>query len=147
MTAIRLLALTIALPLAACENRADTSNVPGDNSDTQPYSRIGTEETVHFTGTEPFWGGEVGGSTLIYSTPENIDGTTIPVSRFAGRGGVSFSGELGGESFDLSVSEGECSDGMSDRTYPFHATLQIGEELRSGCAWTDSEPFTGPGSP
>jgi len=147
MIGLRPLLLAMALPLAACQDRADIGNVPGDDSDTQPFSRIGAEETVRLTGTEPFWGGEVTGSTLTYSTPENIEGTAIPVSRFAGRGGVSFSGELQGESLDLSVSEGDCSDGMSDRTYPFRATLRIGEDIRSGCAWTGSEPFTGPENP
>ena len=50
--------------LAACQDGADIGNVPGDDSDTQPFSRIGAEETVHLTGTEPFWGGDIVGSTL-----------------------------------------------------------------------------------
>ena len=138
--------VALVLPLAACNS--DASGVPGNIEDTTPFSVIGEDETVHFTGTEPFWGGEVTGDRLTYSTPENIDGTVIEVSRFAGRGGLSFSGMLDGAQFDLVVVEGQCSDGMSDRVFPFVATLSLGEsdDLR-GCAWSSDSPFKGPESP
>ncbi|HSG33186.1 MAG TPA: hypothetical protein VLA37_01530, partial [Sphingomonadaceae bacterium] len=87
------------------------------------------------------------GTTLVYTTPENIDGTTIEVARFAGRGGLTFSGTYQGSNFDLLLTEGACSDGMSDRTYPFVATLSLGGEVRNGCAWSDEHPFTGPENP
>lgn len=61
--------------------------------------------------------------------------------------GVSFTGTFAGSSLVLMVSDGECSDGMSDRTYPFHATLKLKEEVRKGCAWTDADPFRGPEKP
>jgi uncharacterized membrane protein len=137
----------LALALAACGGQEETSTLPGDIDDHQAFSAIGEGETVHFTGTEPFWGGEVAGSALTYTTPENIDGSRIEVSRFAGRGGLAFSGTLDGAAFDLLVSEGTCSDGMSDRSYPFTATLKLGEEQRLGCAWSDSHPFLGPENP
>jgi uncharacterized membrane protein len=117
---------------------------PGDTNDTAAYSGIGAAETIHFTGTEPFWGGESAGGTLIYSTPEDIEGTTIAVERFAGRGGLSLAGQLDGAPFDMAITPGDCSDGMSDRTYPFTVTLQVRGEQRQGCAWTDAQSFTGP---
>ncbi len=49
-------------------------------SETQASSGIRADETVRFTGTEPFWGGQVAGPTLTYSTPEDPDGTPIAVS-------------------------------------------------------------------
>lgn len=132
-----------ALPLllAACQGGADAER------SVESYDGIAADETVHFTGTEPFWGGESAGGTLTYSTPENIEGRTISVERFAGNNGLSIAGELDGASFDLVVTPAECSDGMSDRTYPFVATLQIGEETRFGCAWTDRQPFAGSEAP
>ena len=117
------------------------------SSRTKAYSGIGENETVRFTGTEPFWGGEVSGETLTYTTPENIDGTQIAVERFAGRNGLSFSGTLDGADFVMAVTPGECSDGMSDRTYPFTVTLEVRGEQRQGCAWTDAQSFTGPEHP
>ncbi|NTZ42616.1 hypothetical protein G7A66_05855 [Altererythrobacter sp. SALINAS58] len=143
--------LASCLALAGCGQAASgpgaDSRIPGQDGSTQPYGAIGEAETVYLTGTEPFWGGEVGGETLTYETPENPDGRDIRVERFAGRGGISWSGSLDGASLDLAVTPISCSDGMSDRTYPFTATLQLGDETRSGCAWTDERPFTGPTAP
>ncbi len=140
-------ATALALAMQGC-----TPGGSGDDGiikagEAEVFDAIAADETVQFSGTEPFWGGEVTGSELRYSTPDNIDGVRIIVERFAGNNGLSFSGELNGQPFDLAVTPGECSDGMSDRSYPFVATLQIGEETRSGCAWTDDMPFTGPENP
>lgn len=115
--------------------------------DTATYAGIGADELVHFTGTEPFWGGRVSGQELTYTTPENQTGDMIAVDRFAGRNGVSFSGELDGMPFVMAVTPGQCSDGMSDRTYPFTVTLQVNGELRKGCAWTDRQASAGPRHP
>ncbi|RKF18193.1 hypothetical protein D6851_15360 [Altericroceibacterium spongiae] len=132
--------------LMACSS-GNNAAVPGDQSDNQPYAGISEHETLHFTGTEPFWGGEAKGSTLTYSTPEWQDGETITVSRFGGRGGLSLSGRLEGMELDMMVTPGTCSDGMSGRTYPFTVTLKLAAETLYGCAWTDSEPFEGPETP
>ena len=133
-------ATTAASPAPAAS--ATTQGVPGDTSDMQAYDGIRADEKVQFTGTEPFWGGSVSGATLTYSTPENPDGSPIAVARFAGRGGVSWSGTWQDQPFRLAVTEGSCSDGMSDRTYPFTATLQVLGEQRQGCAWTERRSFT-----
>lgn len=147
MTRPLLLAAALALPLAACQPGPEGPNGTTRDTAGEAFSAIGPEETVQFTGTEPFWGGKVAGSTLTYSTPENVDGMTITVERFAGNNGLGYSGTLEGQSFDMAITPGECSDGMSDRTYPFTVTLKIGEDQRSGCAWTEKTPFTGPEHP
>lgn len=123
------------------------SGLPGDSGSTDPYDGIASDEVLHFTGTEPFWGGEAQGTTLTYSTPEDPDGTTIAVERFAGRGGLALGGQLADQAFEMMVTPLTCSDGMSDRTYPFTITLQIGRETRNGCGWTDARPFEGPEHP
>ena len=135
-------AVLIAASLPACSSQSVPDGMPGDAGDDAPFSAIAEDETVRFTGTEPFWGGQVRGRALTYATPDNPDGADIAVTRFAGRGGVSWSGTLGGERFVLAVAPGYCSDGMSDRTYPFAATLDAGGEQRSGCAWSEQRPFS-----
>ena len=62
--------------------------------------------------------------------------------RFAGRNGLGLSGTLGDKTFDMTVTPGNCSDGMSDRTFPFVVTLKLGEEVRNGCGWTDRQRYT-----
>lgn len=138
--------LLIAAPLllAACQGE-NAVGAPGTAP--EGFTAIGEQERVRFTGTEPFWGGSVTGTQLTYETPENLDGTTITVKRFTGQGGLGYSGRLEGKPFDMTITPGTCSDGMSDRTYPFAVTLQIGEETRQGCAWTEDEPFEGPQAP
>lgn len=148
MTLYRSVTLGTLILLAACQSQSSAdvpANVPA--GDSQPYDGIADEETLRFTGTEPFWGGQVSGATLTYSTPEDPDGQALEVKRFAGRGGVSFSGSLGGEEFVMTATPSSCSDGMSDRTYPFAVTLKIGDETRNGCGWTDRQPFDGPPNP
>lgn len=143
------LAAAFAVLLAACQQSGEPGNASGTVPGTSPegFTAIAPDEIISFTGTEPFWGGTIRGGSLTYSTPENIDGTVIEVERFAGQGGLSFSGTLAGKGFDLLVTQGDCSDGMSDRTYPYVATLKLGEELREGCAYTDKQKFSGPEQP
>ena len=118
-----------------------------DSGQNAPFAAITADETIRFTGTEPFWGGTIRAGEMLYSTPENQAGEAIAVSRFAGNNGLGFSGSLDGRAVDLTVTPGSCSDGMSDRTYPFTVTLEIGEETRNGCGWTEAEPFAGPENP
>ncbi|MEO6389196.1 MAG: hypothetical protein ABIT16_07835 [Croceibacterium sp.] len=151
----RLLMLAAPLALAACHSEpapgADTAIGELTASPvTDPgatYDGIAEDETLHFSGTEPFWGGQVVDRTLTYTTPEDQSGQVIEIERFAGRGGISFSGLLEGKEFTMTATPLACSDGMSDRTYPFTVTLKIGEEQRNGCGWTDKQPIEAPPNP
>ncbi|MXP25994.1 hypothetical protein GRI39_08060 [Altererythrobacter indicus] len=137
----RVLPVLLPVLLAACSS-GDDPRVPGDTLDSKPFAGISDSETLHLTGTEPFWGGEARGTTLTYTTPENQAGETITVDRFGGRGGLSLAGRLDGMQLDIMVTPGTCSDGMSDRSYPFTVTLKLAAETLYGCAWTDSQPFS-----
>lgn len=147
------LAPLCAVMLTACQPSGGESG-SGDgirhsgSHATAPFGAIAADETLRFTGTEPFWGGSVTGTELVYTTPSQPQGTRIAVSRFAGNSGLGFSGSFEGRPFDMAVTRGgayggHCSDGMSDRAYPYSVTLQVSGETRSGCAWTDRKPFTG----
>lgn len=139
----KLLTCGTAALLVACQPLADTA--PGQSAiatDPAPaFAGIAADETIRFLGTEPFWNGEIAGTRLRYATPENTSGETIAVRRFAGNNGLAFSGTLRGQGFDLAITPGACSDGMSDRRFPYTVTLKLGDEQRSGCAWTDRQPF------
>ncbi|MHA6332924.1 COG3650 family protein [Qipengyuania sp. CAU 1752] len=138
----RVLALPLSalIMLAGCQQGEGSSNAPGTSP--QGYTGIAADEVITATGTEPFWNAKIAGSNLTYSTPENLDGTIIVVERFVGQGGIGFSGELGQRAFDLLVTPGQCSDGMSDRLYPYTVSLKIGDDLRTGCAFTDRQPYS-----
>jgi uncharacterized membrane protein len=136
------LLLAAAALLAGCQ-QADPNVTATSTGPSAAFDGIKRGEAVQFTGTEPFWGGKVADGMALYTTPDLPKGATFPVTRFAGLNGVSFSGTVAGKSFDLMVTPGTCSDGMSDRSYPFTATLRLGLDTLEGCAWTDRSPYTG----
>lgn len=134
------IALVMGSAVAGCHGRQGAAN--GDD-DHRPFHAIADNEVVHVAGTEPFWHGEVANGRFTYATPDDPKGTVITVSRFAGRGGLSFSGELRGEALIMTVTPGTCSDGMSDRMYPLEIMLRVGADLRHGCGWTAHRPWKG----
>ena len=139
-------ALACLMALAACAGE----NGDGISRDTQPFSGIGEDEVIEVAGTEPFWGMTIDQAegAAAFSTPENIDGERFGIERFAGNNGLGFSGRLeSGEGITVTITPGECSDGMSDRTYPFTATAEVGERDLKGCAFTDTQGFEGPQAP
>ncbi len=115
--------------------------------DAQPFAGIAETADITLLGNEPFWGIDIGpdgsGFTAVYSTPENIDGTPFEVSRFAGNNGIGFNGTLGEEAVQIALTPGACNDTMSDRSYPYTATVLLGDMTLYGCAYTSDEPFTG----
>lgn len=129
-----------ALCLASCGAGNDE---PMQNS----FDAIGPNETIYLGGTEPFWSMEVSAGSLTYITPEDPTGQQTAVTRFAGNGGLGVNGTLGGEPLNIAVTPGDCSDGMSDRTYPFTATVELGDEALTGCGHTNSTPYTGEETP
>ena len=140
------LAAALLLSLGACHGSGH-SGIPGDSASHEPFSGIATSEVLRFVGTEPFWGGDLKGDTLTYSTPGKPDGEVIAVKRFGGRGGMALSGEYDGAPVDMTITPGTCSDGMSDRTFPFTVMLKLGRETLQGCAWSDAHPFKGSANP
>jgi uncharacterized membrane protein len=95
-----------------------------------PWSATG----YAFNGTEPFWGGSVTGTTIRYMVPEDQFGDVVETDVAYAAESETYSGRYRGRPFVLTLARGACSDGMSDRTYAFNATLQVLGETRRGCA-------------
>lgn len=139
------LALCSAMTLALGACGSGTGDpMPGDVA---VFDGIGEDEAITALGNEPFWSARIEGAQLTYSTPDNIEGTAIAVTRFAGNGGLGFSGALDGAPLQLAITPGKCSDGMSDRSYPFTATLAISDTVLRGCAYSQGQPFSGEENP
>ena len=138
------------LLLSACHGHRTGEEKDGrtiDGTSARAFDHVADNEMLHMTGTEPFWSATAEGGRLVWATPEKPAGTTIAVRRFSGNNGMGLSGTLDGQPVDVAVSKSACSDGMSDRTYPFAVTVRIGAEERTGCGWTQRMPFTGPAKP
>jgi uncharacterized membrane protein len=137
-----LLPLLAWLPAACAPAAEDAIDPKGET-----FSAVAPEEVVTLVGTEPFWSLTITAGEGVWTTPENPDGTRFPAVRFAGNNGLGFSGTLDGKPVTATLTPGECSDGMSDRTFPYVATIALGEETLRGCGYTSSQPFTGDAAP
>lgn len=131
-------------------NRAGTGDVnevppPGEPANTPPKEAANACSvqdgaalkiaSIKGLGTEPFWNVRTEGRCVTYSTPEDQAGSRIWTKAAAGAGETSWTGALRGKPFVLSVKpKTDCSDGMSDKTYPMEAELRVDGEVRHGCA-------------
>lgn len=94
---------------------------------------------LYGAGTEPFWGIRISGTTMVLTTPgpehdEVKEFKTEYSTALGGNAHVWSSGPL-----SVTVAGGECSDGMSDTTYPYSVeAVLIGDETLTlkGCAYS-----------
>lgn len=152
--------LLVALALVAC--RAEEADFPGTASndalsaapdaampppDLSPAGNVSAPSPAtsmvqgpespsgyRLIGTEPFWGGTVTASEVVYNTPENQEGERIPVTAVYGPDSEVYSGTLDGRPFVLTLTAGPCSDGMSDNVHSYTVVLLVTDETRRGCA-------------
>lgn len=137
-----LLAAAAAAAVACAPAQTD-----GIDPEGKPFDAVAPQETVTLLGTEPFWNLKATGGEGVWTTPDNPSGTRLALTRFAGNGGLGLTGTLEGQPFTATLTPGQCSDGMSDRRFPFVATIALGGETLRGCGYTDSQPFTGREAP
>ncbi|MEQ5787485.1 hypothetical protein J3454_06225 [Erythrobacter sp. NFXS35] len=141
-TSFRHLLFSPALLVAACTPADDAIDPEG-----RTFDAVAPTEVVTISGTEPFWTARIKQGEAVWMTPGNPGGTRFAVTRFAGNNGLGFTGELNGDAFTATLTPGDCSDGMSNRTFPFVATVAVGEETLMGCGYTTGQPFTGDAAP
>ena len=84
-------------------------------------------------GTEPFWNVNVEGDTMTWTTPEDQVGVVMKGLRRSLDGGVEISGSHAGKAFVLTVTAGDCNDGMSDNRYALVSAFRYGEIDYKGC--------------
>ena len=98
-------AAPLVLALAACTQAEEPAAPPAPPEPAPVLGGVDLAQPVRALGTEPFWSVELTGT-------EMADGVELRVTLVAT----------------------ECSDGMSDRTYPLTAMVKVGEQELAGCA-------------
>ena len=141
MRPILLLALP-ALALAACSDSSEATRevemgAPEAQTTAGPpvLSDIALDQPLAVLGTEPFW------SVRIRPDGIEYDGMDRPLRR-GGNPGPTVQGTTAvwatatedGQALVVTLAATECSDGMSDRTYPLTARVEVGSETLNGCA-------------
>ena len=107
---------------------APATNTPDPSQPTGPAADYRT--TLRLTGTEPFWGAQIG-QRIVLQRPDHPSITTA-------NAGPSINGNVAvwtTRELSIRLEPGECSDGMSDNRYPYNATVTVaGGEVLRGCA-------------
>lgn len=140
------LTLSAIATLAACQSpSADNSvavparpasvNAPKPASPSSPPVTQQVPKKFRAGGTEPFWGVDVDGERLLYTTPENMQGTRLTAKPVVSANGTRYAGTENGKPFSLEIREaGTCSDGMSEIDYRYTATFSFDGRDLKGCA-------------
>lgn len=131
--------------LQACSpspHKEDTEASPVAESPKGDALAAAFPENLQASGTEPFWGIKVEGAALTYTTPETMDTPRqLQATRSSDAAGLHFVGENGGTEFRLDVRREACSDGMSEREYPFSVSLLLDGKTAKGCAFDQASPL------
>lgn len=136
MRALAVIAPLAALTLTACsQGETPDQSAPAPAEPEAVLGEVILTEPLRALGTEPFWAVNIDGDGLVYSgvdRPEERAPNAGP--QMAGTTAM-WSGQTDqGRVLSVTLIETPCSDGMSDRTYPLTARVEIGEELLNGCA-------------
>lgn len=96
-------------------------------------------ESFNVVGTEPFWNIKINRNGIIYSTPEVRERKypyTAPLKAQGRPSDLVRVYQLRGQPNGTLVLRkvNSCSDGMSDKVYPYSATLILGNQVFDGCA-------------
>lgn len=86
------------------------------------------EDRYRAIGTEPFWAVTVKGSTATLERPDKAP-IRYAVSRHADKRAIRYLSD----GFSMTVSEGPCSDGMSDAVWSDRVAVAFGEGTLNGC--------------
>ena len=137
------LAAVSVLILSACSQGEEPAPPPETPGPAPVLAGVDLTKPVRALGTEPFWSVELNGTEMVYTTPEPpeqrapqpepvIQGTTATWETKTGAG----------VALSVTLVATECSDGMSDRTYPLTAMVRIGETSLNGCAASSAAIMT-----
>jgi uncharacterized membrane protein len=151
MGARPLLLVLLLAGLAACkpgahEQRtgiippADAPANPGEPASAPPPAdpAVALDGPLDLNGAEPFWALKIRRDSLVLSRPEHADVIAVnPGARIDG-GRAVWEGVAvaSGKPLKVTVETGVCSNGMSDVSFPYRATVESAGETFKGCAHT-----------
>lgn len=131
MRSIAAAASLAVLTLTAC---SEPSGVSSAAPAPAMLSGVDLTRPVQALGTEPFWSVEITPASLTYTSPDGAPLTGAnPGPELLGTTAI-YKTTAGDRPLEVTLIATECSDGMSDRTYPLTAMIKLGETTLNGCA-------------
>ncbi|MBC7897791.1 MAG: hypothetical protein H7066_20395 [Cytophagaceae bacterium] len=93
------------------------------------------EPAFRLLGTEPFWNLQIDSVGLRFRTPEDTAGQVFGATRAVLVGDSLRWNSVGDAGMiEAVVAPEQCSDGMSDKTWPYRARVVLGKTTYTGCA-------------
>ncbi|CDM58682.1 MULTISPECIES: COG3650 family protein [Rhizobium] len=133
MTSAALRALLLASTLTACGQSGVDAAAP-EGRLAAPAGDFSGD--LNALGTEPFWAIRIRSDSITFSRPGAEDVKSVNPGPVAKKERASWTVPGGPAPFKLTLTKGDCSDGMSDRHYPLNAVLAFGDKTMYGCAAT-----------
>jgi uncharacterized membrane protein len=136
---MRLMSILIsALFIISCNNSATKKE---DLKDTAkqvnqiPQKPARTDTIFTGLGTEPFWSVYVVNNSKIIFHPAEGSDVEVPFVPATAPDTITtrYSSVTGNTSMELTIIKKECSDGMSEHTYPYEVTLLVNKKKYTGC--------------
>lgn len=133
-SALFVLSLAV-LALAACTEAQDQAPPESPPEPPPVLGGIDLGKPVRALGTEPFWTVELTGTEMVYTTPEPPERRGPQPNPVVQGTTATYETEMAdGTALRVTLVATECSDGMSDRTYPLTAMVKLGDLDLTGCA-------------
>ncbi|WP_369058155.1 hypothetical protein ABOZ73_10795 [Caulobacter sp. 73W] len=117
--------LAMAGFLSACQTVAGVS---------AQTATLPVPDAVDALGTEPFWAVMIDAEQIALTRPDHPPVTAPNAGPVRTASAARWEASTAQGKLKLTVTAGPCSDGMSDRTYPFKAQADIGGRILKGCA-------------
>ena len=138
-----------ALLLAACQPEAPgggESLPPADAPAAAPAPAAdpGAAFRVDFSarGNEPFWRVDIKGTDIILTRPGAPPASATNAGLAATDDQAVWTAQAGATPVTVTVTKGDCSDGMSDLKYGYAARVVWGAETLEGCGFPTAEAPT-----
>ena len=125
---LKRLVLLAALALVGCQPKP-----PAQVTAVSAITRF--SPPIHALGTEPFWSADLKGDRLTITRPDHPPLTArAKLKQLTANWAVWEARTADGRSLRFAAVSDDCSDGMSDRTYPLGVEIAFEGEILKGCA-------------
>lgn len=127
-------AATALAALTAC-SQPTAEKAPAAAAEARTLAGVDLDQPLRVLGTEPFWTVEITPAGLTYSGVDRPEQKAAnPGPALQGTVAVWTTETEAKAPLVVTLTATDCSDGMSDRTYPLTARVEVGDESLTGCA-------------
>lgn len=131
---LALLCIISTAALTACSQPA-AEKAPAAPAEARTLARVDLDQPLRVMGSEPFWAVEITPTGLTYSGVDRPEQKAAnPGPALQGTVATWTTTTEARTPLIVTLMATDCSDGMSDRTYPLTARVEIGGEKLTGCA-------------